>query len=80
MLESTSNERTPSVLDQLQSDLPAGLAAPARRALIRAGCWRLEHVAQLSEAQVKQMHGIGPNALQQLQQALETRGLRFRAS
>lgn len=78
MRQHNSNLRTPGLIDQLQSDLPDKLAAPARRALIGAGVWRLEQLAEFSEAELKRLHGIGPNAMQQLQQALESRGLRFR--
>ena len=62
-----------------ESDLPRALAAPARRALIAAGCQSLEQVAQLSEAEVNQLHGIGPNAIKQLRAALRERGLTFTA-
>ncbi len=51
--------------DQQESDLPK-LASPARRALAGAGYTRLE-----------QLHGIGPNALDQLRRALAERGLSF---
>jgi hypothetical protein len=60
-----------------ESDLPQGLAAPARRALLAAGCHSLDQVANLTEAEVKQLHGIGPNALKQLRGALAERGLAF---
>ena len=79
MYESTSRERVPSVVDQLESNLPGGLAAPARRALIGAGVWSLEQLAAFSEAELSKLHGIGPNAMRQLQQALESRGLGFRS-
>ena len=46
-----------------ESNLPRELAAPARRALLGAGCTRLEDVAKMSEAEVMALHGIGPNAL-----------------
>ena len=59
------------------SDLPK-LAAPARRALVAAGCLRLEQLAELSEADVKKFHGMGPNAMKRLRAALEERGLSFR--
>lgn len=36
--------------NQQQSNLPDGLAAPARRALAAAGCLRLEQLAMLSFA------------------------------
>ncbi|MDQ6907694.1 MAG: DNA-binding protein [Chloroflexota bacterium] len=60
-----------------KSDLPGELAQPARRALLAAGCQRLEQVAELSEAEVKHLHGIGPNALDQLRRALAAHGLAF---
>jgi DNA repair protein RadC len=62
---------------QQESDLPSELAAPARRALIGAGYVRLEQLTKVSEAELKQLHGIGPNALKQLRRALEARGLSF---
>ena len=65
----------PIASDQQESDLPTGLAAPARRALAGAGYWRLAQLAELSEAEVKQLHGIGPNALDQLRRALDAKGL-----
>jgi len=58
-----------------ESDLPLELSAPARRALVGAGYVRLDQLTRLSEAELKQLHGIGPKALDQLRRALETRGL-----
>ena len=55
-------------------DLPK-LAAPARRALAGAGCQRLEQVAELTESQLRQLHGMGPNAIEQLRRALADQGL-----
>jgi hypothetical protein len=63
--------------DKWESDLPAGLAQPARRALAGAGIQRLEQLTQFSEAEIKRLHGIGPNALAQLRRALSERGLSF---
>ena len=63
--------------DPHENDLPSALAAPARRALLAAGCQSLEQVAQLSEVEVKRLHGIGPNAIKQLRVALAARGLEF---
>jgi hypothetical protein len=59
------------------NNLPIELAAPARRALAAAGYQRLEQLAKVSEAEIAQWHGIGPNALKQLRQALAARGLSF---
>jgi hypothetical protein len=41
-----------------RTDLPK-LAAPARRALAGAGYTRLEDLTQVTEAEVKKLHGIG---------------------
>ena len=60
-----------------ESDLPAGLAQPALRALAGAGCTRLAQVAALNEREVKALHGIGPNALNLLRLALAAQGLSF---
>lgn len=59
------------------SDLPPDLASPARRALVNAGYIRLEQLVTLRAAEVKQLHGMGPKALDQLRRALTARGLSF---
>ena len=60
-----------------ESDLPSELAAPAQRALVGAGYLRLEQLTKVSETQLKQLHGIGPNALKTLRRALDAKGLSF---
>jgi DNA repair protein RadC len=62
-----------------QSDLPAKLAAPAQRALANAGIQNLKQLSKFSETEIKQLHGIGPNALKQLHAALAAQGLSFAA-
>ncbi len=62
------------------SDLPAGLAAPAQRALAGAGIASLAQLAKHGEAEVKALHGIGPNALALLRKALRKKGWAFRTS
>jgi hypothetical protein len=61
------------------SDLPAALSRPARRALLGAGYRRLDQVAQLSEREVTQLHGVGPHTIALLHAALNARGLSFAA-
>jgi hypothetical protein len=63
--------------DQQKSDFPVKLAKPAQRALAEAGYKRLEQLTQVSEAEIKQLHGMGPKALDQLRGALEAKGLSF---
>lgn len=58
------------------NDLPK-LAAPARRALANAGIHSLAQLTKFSEADVKQLHGVGPNALEALRRALAEQGLAF---
>ena len=62
---------------QQEADLPPGLSRPARRALTNAGFRRLEQLAGLSEAEVEELHGVGPKALDQLRHALIANGLSF---
>lgn len=58
-------------------DFPAGLAKPALRALAGAGYTRLEQLVQVTEAELLQLHGMGPKAMGQLRIALSERGLNF---
>ena len=58
-----------------ESDLPAGLAQPAVRALAAAGYTRLEQLVGVREADLLQLHGMGPKALGRLRDALRARGL-----
>jgi hypothetical protein len=65
------------MMPQQESDLPIKLAAPARRALVGAGYVRLEQLTRVSEDELKQLHGIGPNAINLLRHALNEKGLTF---
>ena len=68
-----------TVLLPQESDLPKGIGKPAQRALAEAGYQRLEQIALISEAELKQLHGIGPKALDRLRHALAGQGLAFAA-
>ena len=61
---------------QPESDLPK-LAAPAQRVLAGAGIHRLDQLRKFSEGEIKQLRGIGPNALGQLRRALRAKGKSF---
>lgn len=61
-------------MPELENDLPK-LAAPARRALAAAGISRLEQLSEKTEKELLQLHGMGPNAVATLKQAMENRGL-----
>jgi predicted RecB family nuclease len=55
----------------------AELAAPARRALESAGLTTLARLAKKSEAFVRELHGMGPNAITKLRASLKKAGLSF---
>lgn len=57
--------------------LPTGLAKPAQRALTAAGYTSLSQLAQVTEADLGRMHGMGPKAVRQLRDALAAAGLSF---
>jgi hypothetical protein len=54
------------------------LSAPAQRALAGAGYTTLEQLAQVREKDLKHLHGIGPNALKKLRDAMAEKGLAFK--
>jgi Bacterial RNA polymerase, alpha chain C terminal domain. len=62
---------------QSESDLPAKLSQPAQRALAGAGIKNLKQLTKFSESEIKQLHGIGSNAINQLEAALAAKGLSF---
>ncbi|HQV68813.1 MAG TPA: hypothetical protein PLJ62_06980 [Thermoflexales bacterium] len=60
-----------------QSDLPK-LSAPAQRALASVGITRLSDLGKFTEAEIANLHGIGPNALKALKEAMAKNGLEFK--
>ena len=66
-----------SAHDQPENNLPTKLGAPAERALAAAGYTRLEQFTQVTEAEVKRLHGVGPTAIAKIRMALAERGLSF---
>ena len=60
-----------------ENDLPK-ISAPAQRALASAGIQRLEDLTRFTEAEIKKLHGMGPNALGKLRQAMDEKGLSFK--
>lgn len=62
-----------------ERDLPPKLGAPAERALAAAGYVQMEQFTQISEADLLKLHGVGPNAVGKIKQALAAKGLSFAA-
>ncbi len=55
------------------------IGSPATRALEAAGYSRLEQLTKISEAELGQLHGMGPKALVILRETLKEKGLSFKA-
>jgi predicted flap endonuclease-1-like 5' DNA nuclease len=63
--------------DDAADRLPPGIGAPAERALTGAGYSRLEQLTHVTEAELGQLHGVGPKALRLLREALASSGRGF---
>jgi DNA-directed RNA polymerase alpha subunit len=64
-------------MNATKNDLPK-LASPAQRALAGAGITRLDQLTKMTETELLQLHGIGPNAITTLRLALQEKGLTFK--
>lgn len=64
-------------LNSEESDIPK-IGAPAQRALAAAGVKQLKDLTKFSEQEVSLWHGIGPNALGKLRQAMAEKGFSFK--
>jgi hypothetical protein len=67
------------IMNKNQNDLPK-ISAPAQRALQSAGITSLKQLTQVTELELMQLHGMGPNALGKLREALQVNRLSFRES
>ena len=61
----------------MESQLSIKLAKPAQRALASAGYFQLEQFTKVSEAELLQLHGMGPKAVNEIRHALLAKGLSF---
>lgn len=55
-----------------------GVSAPARRALADAGYTQLRQLTKITEADLLELHGMGPKAVTAIKAAMKTRGLGFK--
>jgi hypothetical protein len=55
-----------------------GLAAPARHALIDDGHYKVSDLRKVSLAAVKELHGMGPNAIRILVAEMKKQDIQFR--
>jgi hypothetical protein len=56
-----------------------GIAAPARRALIDDGLYKVSDLRKVSLAALKELHGMGPNAIRILVDAMKKADITFRS-
>lgn len=61
------------------SDFP-NIGAPATRALEAEGFTNLKQLTSISEAELGQLHGVGPKAMRLLREALKAKGWSFKQS
>lgn len=61
------------------SDLP-NIGAPAKRALLAEGYTQLKQLTKVTEAELLQMHGVGPKAMRILKEAFKAKGWSFKES
>ena len=57
---------------------PPGLSQPARRALHGAGILTMRDVERFGRAELMQLHGFGPAALETLEDEMRSQGTRLR--
>lgn len=55
-----------------------GLAAPARRALIDDGLYKVTDLRKVSLAALKELHGMGPNAIRIIVAEMKKQDIQFR--
>ena len=54
------------------------LVAPARRALESRGIRTLQQLSKFREAEILELHGMGPGSMPKLKNALQAEGLSFK--
>lgn len=60
--------------DDFSEDFPKWIGRPANAALVARGIRTLDQVALLTEAELLQIHGVGPKAVRLLKAELDARG------
>lgn len=53
------------------------LSQPAHRALANAGIKTLKQISKYTEKEFSKLHGMGPNAIGKIKEALKENGLSF---
>jgi hypothetical protein len=75
----TSSQADSDKYSELEGEwIAIGLAAPARRALIDDGLFTVSDLRKTSLAALKELHGMGPNAIRVLVAEMKKADLSFR--
>ncbi len=56
----------------IREHFPAGIAAPALRALYAAGYRKLADVVKITDAELLSLHGMGPKAVRLIREAISS--------
>lgn len=63
----------------MEKAFPSFLSQPAQRALQGAGVLSLQDCTRYSQKELAKLHGMGPNAMKKLEEAMQQHGLTFRS-
>lgn len=74
MPESTQKNGQP---ESAAHDFPKSIGRPATAALLAAGYTQLEQLTLVRQADIQQLHGVGPKAIKILHTTLAEKGLKF---
>jgi hypothetical protein len=61
------------------NEFAEGLSQPALRALEAGGYTKLEQLTKVTEAEVANLHGMGPKGIRLLNSALQAKGWSFKS-
>ena len=64
--------------EKAQSDFPEKISAPALRALLNENITNLKQLTKYTEAEIADLHGMGPKVLGMLKVSLKEKGLSFK--
>lgn len=57
----------------------AGLAAPARRALVDAKLYKISDLRKISLSELSELHGMGKSAVARLRTLMDAKKIRFKS-
>lgn len=61
------------------ANFPAGMSQPSIRALASAGITHFKQLTKFTEAEIAKLHGMGPRGVRILKEAMQEKGMNFKA-